>query len=135
MTEGHGAIVPSSLTDPFRPLTAGGWYLQLAECPVDHGVDQMRLAGEIVIEAHRFAADCLGQAAIAQGLDPFTVNQIQGRGGDSIRSQALVIRRWSAPASGRLRRFRPLNMFCWTARLPSLHSYTVRLLSTSKLTP
>jgi hypothetical protein len=70
---GHGTLAHR------RPpaLVAGG-QRDLGEHQVDHAVEDVALVGDVVIERHRFDAECLREPPHGHGVDPLRVGEFDG---------------------------------------------------------
>ncbi len=82
----HGCRFPSH-----RRLPVGVFgELDLVEHDVDHGVQQLVLARDVVIQRHRARAELTGEPAHAQPFDAFAVGEPERLGHHPLLAQPRV---------------------------------------------
>jgi hypothetical protein len=88
MLQRHRAKAVRRLAQAFKPIPfPRRCHARLAEHQIDEGIHQMRLAREVVIDAHGLAAEFVAEPACAQRRQPLAVDQDQRRRRDPFPRQ------------------------------------------------
>ncbi len=93
MAARHVAVRPGDRAHPVRGIQGGIRKFDRAEHPVDHRVEQVLLAREVVVEAHRLAAQPLAEASGAEGAEPEVADERKRRVDDALAAERQDDRR------------------------------------------